>query len=57
VLSVVASRDLPAPEVVSTPLTHLSLSRLYAEVLGFAPLRDAATAPSLAGAFHLPVGG
>jgi phosphatidylinositol-3-phosphatase len=57
VLTVVASRDLPAPEVVSTPLTHLSLSRLYAEVLGFAPLRDAATAPSLAGAFHLPVGG
>jgi hypothetical protein len=57
VLTVVASRDLPAPEVVSTPLTHLSLSRLYAEVLGFPPLRDAATAPSLAGAFHIPVGG
>jgi phosphatidylinositol-3-phosphatase len=54
---VVASSAMPAHQVVSSPLTHLSLSRLYAEVLGFAPLRDAATAPSLANAFHLPVGG
>ncbi|WP_238342992.1 alkaline phosphatase family protein [Nocardioides cynanchi] len=57
VLTVVASHDLPAHQVVTTPLTHLSLSRLYAEVLGFAPLRGAATAPSLAQAFHVPVGG
>jgi hypothetical protein len=57
VLTVVASADMPAHQVVSTPLTHLSLSRLYAEVLGFAPLRGAATAPSMAGAFHLAVGG
>jgi acid phosphatase len=57
VLTVVASADMPAHQVVSTPLTHLSLSRLYAEVLGFAPLRDAATAPSLARAFHLVVAG
>jgi acid phosphatase len=56
VLTVVASRDMPAHQVVSTPLTHLSLSRLYAEMLGFAPLRDAATAPSLDRAFHLPAG-
>jgi acid phosphatase len=56
VLTVVASRDLAAHEVVSAPLTHLSLSRFYAEVLGFAPLRDAATAPSLATAFHVAVG-
>jgi acid phosphatase len=57
VLTVVASHDMTAPEVVSSPLTHLSLSRLYAEVLGFAPLRGAASAPSLATAFHIPVGG
>jgi phosphatidylinositol-3-phosphatase len=57
VFTVVASRDLTAPEVVSTPLTHLSLSLFYAEVLGFAPLRDAATAPSMAAAFHILIGG
>jgi hypothetical protein len=57
VLTVVATRHMPEHEVVGTPLSHLSLSRLYAEVLGFAPLRGAATAPSLASAFHLPVGG
>lgn len=41
--------------VVASPLTQLSLSRLYSEVLGTAPLRDAATAPSMATAFHLPL--
>lgn len=56
VLTVVASRDMPAHQVVGSPLTHLSLSRLYAEVLGFAPLRGAATSPSLADAFHLGLG-
>jgi acid phosphatase len=40
-------------EVVSTPLSHLSLSRLYSQVLGLPPLRDAATAPSMAKAFGL----
>jgi acid phosphatase len=40
-------------DVVTTPLSHLSLSRLYTEVLGVAPLRAAATAPSMAAAFHL----
>ena len=42
-------------EVVSTPLSQLSLSRLYTEVIGVAPLRSAATAPSMASAFHLPL--
>jgi acid phosphatase len=57
VLTVVASRDMPGHQVVGTPLSHLSLSRLYAEVLGFAPLRGAASAPSLASAFHLGLNG
>ncbi len=57
VLTVVASAGMPAHQVVGTPLTHLSLSRLYAEVLHFAPLAGAATAPSLAQAFHLGVAG
>ncbi len=56
VLTVVASKEMPAHEVVGSPLSHLSLSRLYAEVLGFSPLRGAATAPSLARAFHLTLG-
>jgi acid phosphatase len=55
VLTVVATRDMPEHQVVSSPLTHLSLSRFYGEVLGFAPLREAAGAPSLAQAFHLPL--
>ena len=57
VLTVVASAGMPAHQVVSTPLTHLSLSRLYAEVLHLTPLRGAAGAPSLAQAFHLGVTG
>jgi acid phosphatase len=39
--------------VVTSPLSHLSLSRLYTEVLGVPPLRSAASAPSMAAAFHL----
>lgn len=42
--------------VVTTPLTHYSLTRLYDEVLGVAPLRDARTVPDLATAFRLPTG-
>jgi phosphatidylinositol-3-phosphatase len=57
VLTVVASAGMPAHQVVSTPLTHLSLTRLYAEVLHLTPLRGAAGAPSLAQAFHLGVTG
>jgi len=41
--------------VVTSPLSQLSLSRLYTEVLGVPPLRDAASAPSMASAFHLPL--
>jgi acid phosphatase len=41
--------------VVGTPLTHYSLTRLYDEVIGAAPLREAATAASLAQAFGLPL--
>jgi acid phosphatase len=39
--------------VVSTPLTHYSLARTYAEVSGTAPLREAGSATSLATAFGL----
>lgn len=39
--------------VVGSPLSQLSLSRLYTEVLGVPPLRSAASAPSMATAFHL----
>jgi phosphatidylinositol-3-phosphatase len=41
--------------VASSPLSQLSLSRLYTEVLGVPPLRDAASAPSMATAFDLPL--
>jgi phosphatidylinositol-3-phosphatase len=40
---------------VTSPLDHYSLTRLYDEVLGVAPLRAAATAPSMASAFGLRV--
>jgi acid phosphatase len=39
--------------VVTTPLTHYSLARMYAEVSGTAPLRKARSARSLAAAFGL----
>jgi acid phosphatase len=41
--------------VVTTPLTHYSLTRLYDEVAGLPYLRNAALAPSMATAFGLPV--
>jgi phosphatidylinositol-3-phosphatase len=41
---------------VSAPLTHYSLTRLYAEVIGTTPLRSGATAPDMAAAFGLKVG-
>jgi acid phosphatase len=44
------------PGVVTTRLTHYSLTRLYEEVAGLTLLRGAATAPSMATAFGLPVG-
>jgi acid phosphatase len=43
--------------VVTTPLTHYSLARLYSEVLGAEPLGEAAAAPSMATAFGLDVSG
>jgi acid phosphatase len=42
--------------VVTTRLTHYSLTRLYDEVAGLPYLRNAATAPSMATAFGLPLG-
>jgi acid phosphatase len=39
--------------VTSSPLSDLSLSRLYGQVLGLAPLREAASAPPMAQAFGL----
>ena len=41
--------------VVKTRLDHYSLTRLYAEVTGTAPLGRGAQAASMAAAFHLPV--
>ncbi|MDX6227998.1 MAG: phosphatidylinositol-3-phosphatase [Frankiales bacterium] len=52
VLTVVITPGL-AHRVVETALNHYSLTRLYDEVVGAPPLRDAATAPSLAQAFGL----
>jgi acid phosphatase len=52
VLTIVVHPDLRGV-VVSSPLSQLSLSRLYGEVLGLPPLREAASAPSMAEAFGL----
>jgi len=41
--------------VVSTPLTHYSLTRLYEDVAGAPYLYNAATAPSMSTAFGLPM--
>jgi len=41
--------------VVSARLTHYSLTRLFDEVAGLPPLGQAATAPSMAKAFGLPL--
>ena len=54
VLTVVAHPSLQHV-VVTTPLTHYSLTRLYAEVTGTKPLGYGAAAPSMAKAFGLPV--
>ena len=55
VLTVVAHPALRGA-VVAKPLGHDSLARLYAEVTGTTPLGAAATAPSMAAAFRLPIG-
>jgi phosphatidylinositol-3-phosphatase len=41
--------------VVTSPLTHYSLSALFSQVIGTAPLHEARAAPSMARAFHLPL--
>jgi acid phosphatase len=41
--------------VVTTPLTHYSLTRFYEEVAGVPYLFEAASAPSMATAFGLPL--
>ncbi len=52
VLTVVAHPSLHS-KVVSTPLSHYSLSRLLSEVVGAPPLFEAAAAPSMSTAFGL----
>ncbi|WP_270889099.1 alkaline phosphatase family protein [Pedococcus sp. 5OH_020] len=54
VLTVVAHPSL-RHVVVAQPLTHYSLTRLYAEVTGTSPLGRGAQAPSMAQAFGLPL--
>lgn len=56
VLTAVAHPSLHGA-VVTTPLTHYSLARLYSEVVGGKPLGEAATAPSMATAFGLHLAG
>ncbi|TIC81327.1 phosphoesterase [Nocardioides sp. GY 10113] len=56
VLTVVAHPRLKGVEV-DARLTHYSLSRAYAEVAGFAPLRKARRATSLLAPFGLAAGG
>jgi acid phosphatase len=41
--------------VVSTPLTHYSLTRLYEDVVGTPHLNNAVGAPSMSSAFGLPM--
>jgi acid phosphatase len=55
VLTVVAHPSLHG-RVVRSSLGHTSLARLYAEVTGTRPLAAAASAPSMAKAFGLPLG-
>ena len=43
-------------KVVTTPLTHHSLTGLYTDVIGIPRLRSAADAPPFATAFGLTVG-
>jgi acid phosphatase len=55
VLTVVVHPSLDgAHKVVATNLTHYSLTRLYDQVLGAPPLRNAAGAPDMRAAFNLP---
>jgi hypothetical protein len=56
VLTVVMHASLDGShKVVSTALTHYSLSRFYSQTTGASPLRKAAAAPDMAEAFGLTV--
>lgn len=55
VLTVVATHH-QRPRVVTTPLSHYSLTGFLDDVIGAKHLRHARTAPSLAHAFHVKVG-
>jgi phosphatidylinositol-3-phosphatase len=56
VLTVVLHASLDGShKVVSTALTHYSLSRFYSQTTGGSPLRKAAAAPDMAEAFGLTV--
>lgn len=55
VLTVVATHH-QRPRVVTTPLSHYSLTGFLDDVIGAKHLRNARTAPSLAKAFHIKVG-
>ena len=55
VLTVVATKTQPR-RVVTTPLTHYSLTGFLEDVLHVGRLRSARTAPSLAGAFGVRIG-
>jgi hypothetical protein len=52
VLTSVLSSHL-SHKVVSTPLTHYSLTRYVAQVLGVTPLKKGSTAPDMKVAFGL----
>jgi acid phosphatase len=57
VLTVVLHQSLRGAHlVVSEPLNHYSLSRLYSQVVGADGLREAGNARDMAAAFRLPVG-
>lgn len=56
VLTTVAHPSLHGA-VVTAPLTHYSLARLYSEIIAAQPLGEAAAAPSMAAAFGLELAG
>jgi len=53
VYTVVAARSVRPGTVSETPFTHYSMLRTNEQLLGLPPLGDAATAASMAAAFHL----
>lgn len=51
--AVMSGPDWASGHLAIAPLTHYSLARMYGEVLGTPPLREAAKAPSMMTAFGL----